>query len=109
MDQDRTLRTFKSQFESGAGYQVCGVVAERQRHFTVYEDQVGSTPIHFATVSSTSTKGLSHLSLKQVIAGSNPAVLAKLSRRNLIPGTNRHAPGGGSFDSCQANQVKAPA
>lgn len=25
-----------------------GVVAERQRHFTVYEDQVGSTPIHFA-------------------------------------------------------------
>ena len=27
---------------------VCGVVAERQRHFTVYEDQVGSTPIHFA-------------------------------------------------------------
>ena len=50
MDQDRTLRTFKSQFESGAGYQVCGVVAERQRHFTVYEDQVGSTPIHFAIV-----------------------------------------------------------
>jgi hypothetical protein len=26
------------------------VVAERQRHFTVYEDQVGSTPIHFAKV-----------------------------------------------------------
>ena len=25
-----------------------GVVAERQRHLTVYEDQVGSTPIHFA-------------------------------------------------------------
>ena len=27
---------------------LCGVVAERQRHLTVYEDQVGSTPIHFA-------------------------------------------------------------
>ena len=27
---------------------VCGVVAERQRRLTVYEDQVGSTPIHFA-------------------------------------------------------------
>ena len=27
-----------------------GVVAERQRHLTVYEDQVGSTPIHFATL-----------------------------------------------------------
>ena len=25
-----------------------GVVAERQRHLTVHEDQVGSTPIHFA-------------------------------------------------------------
>ena len=24
------------------------MVAERQRHLTVYEDQVGSTPIHFA-------------------------------------------------------------
>src|SRR5262245_54717048 len=24
------------------------VVAERQRHLTVHEDQVGSTPIHFA-------------------------------------------------------------
>ena len=96
MDQDRTLRTFRSQFESGAGYQACGVVAERQRHFTVYEDQVGSTPIHFAN------------SLEQVIAGSNPAVLAKLSRRNSIPGTNRQTPGGGPFNSCQANQVKAP-
>ena len=27
-----------------AGYQVCGVVAARQRHLTVYEDQLGSTP-----------------------------------------------------------------
>ena len=27
-----------------------GVVAERRRHFTVYEDKVGSTPIHFAIV-----------------------------------------------------------
>src|SRR5262245_49733579 len=27
---------------------LCGVVAERQRHLTVHEDQVGSTPIHFA-------------------------------------------------------------
>jgi hypothetical protein len=27
---------------------VCGVVAERQRRLTVYEDQVGSTPTHFA-------------------------------------------------------------
>jgi hypothetical protein len=27
------------------------VVAERQRHLTVHEDQVGSTPIHFATSS----------------------------------------------------------
>jgi hypothetical protein len=53
MDQDRTLRTFKSQFESGVGYQVREVVAERQRHFTVYEDQMGSTPIHFAIVKST--------------------------------------------------------
>jgi hypothetical protein len=26
------------------------VVAERQRHLTVYEDQMGSTPIHFARV-----------------------------------------------------------
>src|SRR5712692_10304879 len=48
MDQDRTLRTFRFGFESRAGYQIFGVVAERQRHLTVYEDQVGSTPIHFA-------------------------------------------------------------
>src|SRR5260370_42651604 len=48
MDQDRTLRTFRFGFESRAGYQVCGVVAERQRHLTVHEDQMGSTPIHFA-------------------------------------------------------------
>src|ERR1700691_5575656 len=48
MDQDRTLRTFRFGFESRAGYQICGVVAERQRHLTVYEDQMGSTPIHFA-------------------------------------------------------------
>src|ERR1700680_3191802 len=47
-DQDRTLRTFRFGFESRAGYQIFGVVAERQRHLTVYEDQVGSTPIHFA-------------------------------------------------------------
>ena len=38
MDQDRTLRTFRFGFESRAGYQVYGVVAERQRHLTVYED-----------------------------------------------------------------------
>src|SRR5258706_16410030 len=50
MDQDRTLRTFRFGFESRAGYQVCEVVAERQRHLTVYEDYVGSTPIHFAKV-----------------------------------------------------------
>src|SRR5882724_9990700 len=48
MDQDRTLRTFRFGFESRAGYHIFGVVAERQRHLTVYEDQVGSTPIHFA-------------------------------------------------------------
>ena len=30
------------------GQQTIGVVAERQRHLTVSEDQVGSTPIHFA-------------------------------------------------------------
>jgi|SRR5580704_704309 hypothetical protein len=48
MDQDRTLRTFKFGFESRAGYQFYGVVAERQRRLTVYEDQVGSTPIHYA-------------------------------------------------------------
>ena len=48
MDKDRTLRTFRFGFESRAGYQIFGVVAERQRHLTVYEDQVGSTPIHFA-------------------------------------------------------------
>lgn len=30
---------------TGTNYEV---VAERQRHLTVYEDQVGSTPIHFA-------------------------------------------------------------
>jgi hypothetical protein len=48
MDQDRTLRTFRFGFESRAGYQFYEVVAERQRHLTVYEDQVGSTPIHFA-------------------------------------------------------------
>ena len=29
---------------------VYGVVAERQRHLTVPEDQVGSTPIHFASL-----------------------------------------------------------
>ena len=48
MDHDASLRNSKFRFESGAGYQVYGVVAERQRHLTVYEDQVGSTPIHFA-------------------------------------------------------------
>ena len=48
MDQDRTLRTFRFGFESRAGYQVSEVVAERQSHLTVHEDQVGSTPIHFA-------------------------------------------------------------
>ena len=48
MDQDRTLRTFRFGFESRAGFQSYGVVAERQRRLTVYEDQVGSTPIHFA-------------------------------------------------------------
>src|SRR6266849_3681314 len=31
-----------------SGIPSCEVVAERQRHLTVYEDQVGSTPIHFA-------------------------------------------------------------
>ena len=47
MDQDRTLRTL----DSGSSPERdtnSGVVAERQRHLTVYEDQVGSTPIHFA-------------------------------------------------------------
>ena len=51
MDKDRTLRTFRFGFDSRAGYQeFCkqGVVAERHRHLTVYEDQMGSTPIHFA-------------------------------------------------------------
>jgi hypothetical protein len=48
MDQDRTLRTFRFGFESQAGHQFYEVVAERQRHLTVYEDQMGSTPIHFA-------------------------------------------------------------
>ena len=49
MDQDGTPRTFRFGFESRAGYQIFEVVAERQRHLTVYEDQVGSTPIHFTT------------------------------------------------------------
>jgi hypothetical protein len=48
MDKDRTLRTFRFGFESRAGRQFLGVVAERHRHLTVYEDQMGSTPIHFA-------------------------------------------------------------
>src|SRR5580692_1627983 len=47
MDQDRTLRTFRFGFESLAGHQFYGVVAERQRHLTVYEDQMGSTPTSF--------------------------------------------------------------
>src|SRR5258708_16875599 len=46
--QDRTLRTFRFGFESRAGYQVCEVVAERLRRLTRHEDQLGSTPIHFA-------------------------------------------------------------
>ncbi len=50
MDEDRTLRTFRFGFESRAGCQVFEVVAERQRHLTVYGDQVGSIPIHFANL-----------------------------------------------------------
>ena len=80
MDQDRTLRTFRFGFESRAGYQVYGVVAERQRHLTVYEDQVGSTPIHFAKLRRRRQAGLSRLILSQEIAGLNPAVVASAVR-----------------------------
>ena len=31
-----------------SGIPSCEVVAERQRRLTVYEDQAGSTPVHFA-------------------------------------------------------------
>ena len=78
MDQDRTLRTFRFGFESRAGYQVYGVVAERQRHLTVYEDQVGSTPIHFANSLTSRQVGSSRLILNQEIAGSNPAIVANM-------------------------------
>ena len=74
MDQDRTLRTFRFGFESRAGYQFCGVVAERQRRLTVYEDQVGSTPIHFATIDKcrgVAKSGLKRSALTREIESSN--------------------------------------
>src|ERR1700736_3128093 len=48
MDQDRTLRTFRFGFESRAGYQSLRSGGRAARRLTVPEDQMGSTPIHFA-------------------------------------------------------------
>lgn len=46
---DAALRTLKFRFESGGLDQFCAVVAERQRHLIVYQDQEGSTPSHRAS------------------------------------------------------------
>ena len=53
---------------------VCGVVAERQRRLTVYEDQMGSTPIHFATIDKcrgVAKSGLKRSALTREIESSN--------------------------------------
>src|SRR5262249_52037519 len=55
-----------------------GVVAERQRRLTVYEDQVGSTPIHFAK---------SFLRESEDTTMANKTLFASL-RDALIPQTN---------------------
>ena len=50
----------------------CEVGAERQRHVTVYEDQVGSTPIHFArTCRGVAKHGLKRSALTRQIESSN--------------------------------------
>ena len=48
MDQDKRYERSDSGSNPERDTKFFGVVAERQRHLTVYEDQVGSTPIHFA-------------------------------------------------------------
>ena len=60
------------------------MVAERQRHLTVYEDQVGSTPIHFANCSTQLTfrgvakSGLKRSALTREIESSNLSSPANL-------------------------------
>jgi catechol 2,3-dioxygenase-like lactoylglutathione lyase family enzyme len=86
------------------------VVAERQRHLTVYEDQVGSTPIHFAK---SLTMWASWLKPPDSQSGdrgfkSSPTCrgVAKLSRRQLVQGLLIAA---GSPAAAQAQSVPYPA
>lgn len=64
------------------------VVADRQMHLTVYQDQAGSIPVHRANGYWAS--GLSPLTFNQETAGSNPvypatgAKLIRMSMRLLI-------------------------
>ena len=67
-------------------------MAERQRHLTVYEDQVGSTPIHFA-MNRQYGKGRSHRFVRYWTMKGSELLrkLHRLARRRGVP--FRYEPG----------------